>query len=774
LLVVLSIVAMALVGTYQLDPAAFKAAPFDQVYRVVQLFFAEGDWTNGQELPVLLELARLLAPIVAVASLLVLFAEGIWTAVVNSRVRLYKRHIVVAGLSDSAMVFIRDCRVRKLAVVAIERDVGNPHVADCRRLLVPVIVGDAKNPDVLHRARVRGAKSLLSLINDDDSNVELSLQVQASLEGVRPLASDPLKVILRIEDMQLGGRLESYPKFFDYPQQVEVRFFNLEEQAARALFLEFHPDVYADALGMRAVHIAIIGYSTVGRHVLSAAIKQAHYGNQEPLVVTVLDPNADAARQSFERQCPGVGLVADVRFVSTGVSPEEIREDVSNLGIDDATMIVSCTGSDSDNLSMALAVRQMGLLSLLPNAPIFVSLRNSGGLARLVESGQGNPEIPDGLYPFGMMQQLMRVDLIVNEELDRLAVGFHERFLQTVGEGSVTQASHRPWGLLQEVFRNGSRAQADHVETKLRAAGYRIAGEPYPFEFDDLEITRLAQMEKCRWNAERTTLGWSYADQRSDLAKVTPALKPWEETSSEERTYDIDLVRAIPTLVRDCLGAGIGKEIVIGITGHRAHRVATHLDFVKSEVRKELEAIRATYPKAEFVVMSALADGSDRIVADLAVEILHARLHAALPLPYEVYKREFGHSEAMSNTESNEEFQRFVGRASLYFEMPLRSGGVQVLERDDETGDQARAKQYALAGAFIVSRAHELIAVWDGREARGVGGTGEVVSWREAGQVPEAYRFPGHFFPSFPLTPPRVIYLPDEGKAETANAVTAG
>lgn len=501
--------------------------------------------------------------------------------------------------------------------------------------------------------------------------------------------------------------------------------------------------------------------------------KQAHYGNQQLLKVTVLDPDSNAAREAFQRRCPEVSLVADVRFHHTGIAPEEIKQNVGRLSIDDATMIVSCIGSDSDNLSMALAIRQMALLGMVPNAPVFVALKNSGGLARLVESGRGHPEIPDGLYPFGMVQQLMHVDLVVNEELDKLAVAFHERFLETVGEPETPRASHRPWSALQEVFRNASRAQADHVASKLRAAGYRIVDSATAFEFEDHEVDRLAQIEKARWNAERATLGWRYSDQRSDLAKVTPGLKPWGHTSAQERTFDIDLVSAIPGLVRDRLGCGIKKEIVIGITGHRAHRVATHRELVERRVRDELQAIDSKYPGAEFVIMSALADGSDRIVAALALEILKARLVVALPLPYEIYKRDFGHSEHLSNKESNEEFQHFVGRASLYFEMPLRFGGVETLERDDAVGEQARAEQYALSGAFIATRSHELIAIWDGRDARGPGGTGEVVSWRKSGQVPDRYQFPGCFYSTFPMTAPRVVYLPDEIEREHVDGESA-
>lgn len=273
-------------------------------------------------------------------------------------------------------------------------------------------------------------------------------------------------------------------------------------------------------------------------------------------------------------------------------------------------------------------------------------------------------------------------------------------------------------------------------------------------------MERLAEIEKRRFNAERTSQGWTHAEHRSDLAKTHPALKPWSETSNAERAFDIASVQKLPKILQERVGMGITRLIIIGITGHRAHRLKDHLPFVDSEVREQLQDIKRQYTDCRFAVLSALADGSDRLVADIAVEMLGADLYVALPLPYEIYKRSLGHDSHLSNQASNEEFQRFVGRAQVYFEMPLRFGGAQLLEQDDAEGEHARAQQYALAGAYIVSRCHELIAVWDGQDAKGVGGTAQVVGWRQQGRVPQEYDFAGHFFTPVEMTAPRVISIP--------------
>ena len=85
---------------------------------------------------------------------------------------------------------------------------------------------------MLKRARVAVARCLISFMDIDDENVELSLRIQEAVTNKRAENDEPLKVVLQVENMQLGSRLESYPKFFENPQQLEVHFFNCVKQKA--------------------------------------------------------------------------------------------------------------------------------------------------------------------------------------------------------------------------------------------------------------------------------------------------------------------------------------------------------------------------------------------------------------------------------------------------------------------------------------------------------------------------------------------------------------
>jgi hypothetical protein len=143
---------------------------------------------------------------------------------------------------------------------------------------------------------------------------------------------------------------------------------------------------------------------------------------------------------------------------------------------------------------------------------------------------------------------------------------------------------------------------------------------------------------------------------------------------------------------------------------------------------------------AKFVVVSSLAEGSDRIVAESGLAAGFA-LEAVLPFARAEYARDF------KTPESRADFERLLTRAASVFELAGPA--------------DARARAYEAAGLVMLANIDLLIAIWDGKEADGFGGTAEIVghavgegipvvwvdpadpqhlrfSWSRAGEVPPA------------------------------------
>jgi hypothetical protein len=93
--------------------------------------------------------------------------------------------------------------------------------------------------------------------------------------------------------------------------------------------------------------------------------------------------------------------------------------------------------------------------------------------------------------------------------------------------------------------------------------------------------------------------------------------------------------------------------------------------------------------------------------------------------------------------------------------LPTRFGSQEILAAHiDGSSNGARDQQYALAGAYIALTCDELIAVYDGGEAGGVGGTADVVQWRQRSEIPVILRFDSDFFIRPPMKAPIVIDSP--------------
>jgi hypothetical protein len=165
--------------------------------------------------------------------------------------------------------------------------------------------------------------------------------------------------------------------------------------------------------------------------------------------------------------------------------------------------------------------------------------------------------------------------------------------------------------------------------------------------------------------------------------------------------------------------------LVVAVTGHR-DLVAAEEPVIRSRVRDCLYALRNEYPSRIIVVMTGLAEGADRLVAEEALE-LGLPLWAILPMPRRVYEQDF------QSTESREQFDRLCSAAAEVLELPLVLGNT---ERSIADQGPARSRQYAQLGVFICAHCHILLALWDGKDTDQLGGTSQVVRFHHHDVMP--------------------------------------
>ncbi len=159
----------------------------------------------------------------------------------------------------------------------------------------------------------------------------------------------------------------------------------------------------------------------------------------------------------------------------------------------------------------------------------------------------------------------------------------------------------------------------------------------------------------------------------------------------------------------------------IGVTGHRDLADPGSFCAPIGEALRRLKELVPVSPGVGLVlvVVSALAEGADRLVAKEVLADKDARLEVALPLPEEEYVKDF------TGEASKAEFCCLLARAS---EPPWRAP--DGLDRDEA---------YERAGRYVVDRCDALVALWDGKKSRGRGGTADIVGYALERGVPIAW-----------------------------------
>lgn len=175
--------------------------------------------------------------------------------------------------------------------------------------------------------------------------------------------------------------------------------------------------------------------------------------------------------------------------------------------------------------------------------------------------------------------------------------------------------------------------------------------------------------------------------------------------------------------------AKVSLRLRIGITGHRG--IAGNHPGLAAEIAKAAEYItqmlaagparlwdgsgQARPDDIVLTVVSALAEGADRVVAGELLKRKGTQLEAVLPLPQSEYLRDF------NSPESVEQFNHLIARS---------------ISTDVVRTARSREQAYELAGRAVVDRSDAMIVVWDGQPARGRGGTAEIYAYAQRWHKP--------------------------------------
>ncbi|GHU36936.1 hypothetical protein AGMMS50256_34210 [Betaproteobacteria bacterium] len=164
---------------------------------------------------------------------------------------------------------------------------------------------------------------------------------------------------------------------------------------------------------------------------------------------------------------------------------------------------------------------------------------------------------------------------------------------------------------------------------------------------------------------------------------------------------------------KDFLKNNCRVPIIVGVTGHR-DIPGEDWERLKSSVKQALEEVQNQCPNSPYVLLTALAEGADRLAAEVALE-LEWQIGVVLPLEQDDYETDF------SSQESKDEFRKLLSKASWMVVADSTDQGEHL------SAMPPRDRAYYSAGVHIIRMSQIVFALWDGSRERKTGGTSDMV-----------------------------------------------
>ncbi len=112
----------------------------------------------------------------------------------------YRDHIVVCGLGKVGYRVVKELLRLGEDIIGIEHNAAGPFLEEIRQMNVPVLLGDARQREMLEKARAQEASAIVVCTQDDLTNLDIALDARELNPGI--------KVVLRMFDAQLAERVK--------------------------------------------------------------------------------------------------------------------------------------------------------------------------------------------------------------------------------------------------------------------------------------------------------------------------------------------------------------------------------------------------------------------------------------------------------------------------------------------------------------------------------------------------------------------------------------
>ncbi len=564
---------------------------FSSFYLSLQLFVLNSGGVPVP-IPLTLEVARFLAPALTAGGIFVALWEPFNQSFQLFKIRFWKNHIIVCGLSKKAELLIMNFlsnENEKFKIVVIELNAEHSSISYLRKKGVIVLDGDATDEEVLLRANVLDARHLLALTNDEKTNIHIA-QKSASIYNQYPEdILDILQINIHIDDFYTMNIFKEFhekatPDNEAYRKggsKIDYHAFSIYQLAAMSMVDNFSPDKYVSLSNDDdpPAHLLVLGDNLAAQYLILEAAQMYHFANLHKTRITVVAEDTVPIAQKIRTHYPFLDQTVDIHYICT----DDFFRFPCPIACDELSVCFVAMDDDGKSVYYSRKLRQhlyadcaqtkeYSLRSFKrynnfrqSTPPIKVLLPRNTALVNIfddvaIEMKALNIEL------LNMDDEVCNKKTIVDnrKEEDFIAKHIHYEWAknQALKNNIPAGSMQQEWDKLRDAQKDANRLPARHLQIKLRYVKADLSdqevGEELDFEtLEDQIWDKIARMEHNRWVAEKNIGGFVVTEKPSEKqlgAFLKEHLKshwdlvPFDQLDKETQEYDKFTFKMAPVI----------------------------------------------------------------------------------------------------------------------------------------------------------------------------------------------------------------------------------
>jgi len=563
------------------------------LYLSLQLFTMESGSASGP-LPLLVEISRFLAPTLTAGGIFFALWEPLNQNFLLFKLRFWKDHIIVCGLSKKAELLILDHLKQKADsahVVVIELNADHESISYLRKQGVIVLEGNAIDENMLHKSNILKAKALLALTDDEKVNIQIAHKA-TEIYNQYPATLLPdhvLQVILHIDDFYTMNVFKEFhekaipedPEFRKGGSKIDYHAFSIYQLAAIFMIDHFSPDKYVSLTGADdpPAHLLILGDNLAAQYLILEAAQMYHFANLRQTRITLVADDVSGIAEKITSLYPFLEKAVDLSYLNTNdffvdqcpVPCDEIS--ICYLALDDDGESVYYSRKLRQHLftqgasSKASSIGSFSRYADFENAfpPIKVLLPRNTALVNIFKDVAIEMEALN-IELINMDDEVCNKKTIVDNRRveDFIAKHIHFEWAKSQAARNKTRVGSMQdeWDKIKDSQKDSNRLPARHLFIKLRYVNADLSDQPVGEELDfntlEPEIwDRIARMEHNRWNSEKYINGFVRVDGVGDKnlgnflkgkLKCHWDLIPFDNLDEQTQAYDTFTFKMAPVI----------------------------------------------------------------------------------------------------------------------------------------------------------------------------------------------------------------------------------